>query len=82
MIDAHAFGTTCLSWEPYSKDESAIRFISGGNDNKLKIWSISHNKIAVEKMIALEGHSEAVTDVAWFNDINGKSMIASSGKVN
>ena len=81
LYDAHAFGVTCLSWEPYTKDELSVRFVSGGNDNMLKIWSINRMKNTPERIFNLEGHTEAISDVAWFNDTNGKSTIASCGKV-
>lgn len=58
-----------------------VRFVSGGNDNKLKIWTINRIKNNPEKIFNLEGHTEAISDVAWFNDLNGKSTVASCGKV-
>lgn len=47
----------------------------------LKIWSINRMKNTPERIFNLEGHTEAISDVAWFNDTNGKSTIASCGKV-
>ena len=81
LYDSHAFGVTCLSWEPFITEDLAIRFVSGGNDNILKVWSINRMKNTPERIFNLEAHTEEITDVAWFNDSNGRSTIASCGKV-
>jgi len=81
LYDAHAFGVTSISWEPSTREDQTIRFVSGGNDNKLKIWSINRLRNNPEKIFDLEGHTEVITDVAWFNNLNGRSTIASCGKV-
>jgi WD40 repeat protein len=72
---------TCLSWEPFTKEENNLRFVSGGNDHKLKIWTINKQRQNPEKIFNLEGHVEAITDVVWFNSSSGASTIVSSGKV-
>jgi WD40 repeat protein len=72
---------TCISWEPSTREDQTIRFVSGGNDNKLKIWSINRLRNNPEKVFDLEAHTEVITDVAWFNNLNGRSTVASCGKV-
>lgn len=81
ILEAHSFGVTCLAWEQYTKEDSSIRFVSGGNDNKLKIWTVNRSRNTTEKIFNLDGHNEAIIDVVWFKNANGTSTIVSSGKV-
>jgi len=72
---AHSIGVNAVSWAPSlapgaivsSNPTQAIskRFVSGGCDNLVKIWSFSEKDNSWKLEETLESHTDWVRDVAW-----------------
>lgn len=82
---AHDGGVNSASWAPLNTNEDAAgnsssikRFVSGGNDNLVKVWNYdsANNNTTLEA--TLEAHSDWVRDVAWSPSVLFKSYIASA----
>ncbi|KAG0642504.1 WD40-repeat-containing domain protein [Tuber brumale] len=56
------------------------RFVTGGSDNLVKIWSYSSEVGTYVEESVLEGHQDWVRDVAWAPSILPKSYIASASQ--
>jgi len=56
------------------------RFVTGGSDNLVKIWSYSPEVGTYVEESVLEGHQDWVRDVAWAPSILPKSYIASASQ--
>lgn len=87
--EAHSLGVNSVSWGPsffpitfQNEDESNLsnslapmRFVTGGCDNLVKVWTISENSqmedydsgLKILKSVDLEGHNDWVRDVCWLN---------------
>lgn len=86
--DAHALGVNSVSWGPafhpisfLTEDDGGnigktlvpLRFVTGGCDNMVKVWTITESNDADLtdsrnfKYQDLEGHTDWVRDVAWLN---------------
>jgi len=73
-FEAHKNGVSAVSWAPSSQPLSLSngsgssktnpRFVSGGFDNMIKIWSFEHGTWSQEGE-NLEAHSNWVRDVSW-----------------
>jgi len=57
---AHKGGVNAVSW---SDDTEVKRFVTGGCDNQVKIWTIKSGEPNQEEV--LSGHTAWVRDVAW-----------------
>ncbi len=91
-IDAHGLGVNCVSWGPafhpitFQRDKESclqnslapIRFVTGGCDNKVKIWEITDDEMDVsgnqqlsiknfKNTKVLSNHTDWVRDVNWLN---------------
>jgi protein transport protein SEC13 len=76
---AHAIGVNSVSWAPAiapgsfissSSQTSTIKsFVSGGCDNKVKIWKFSETDNTWRMEENLEHHTDWVRDVAWAPNI-------------
>uniref|UniRef100_A0A0N5B1W5 Protein SEC13 homolog n=1 Tax=Strongyloides papillosus TaxID=174720 RepID=A0A0N5B1W5_STREA len=91
--NVHEDGVNSVSFAPYgisgfSTDEMAAKvickkFVTCGNDKKVKIWSYSDSNGKWELEHTLEGHDDFVRDVAWAPfGVNGIATIASCGQDN
>ncbi|KAL3232878.1 Protein transport protein SEC13 [Nakaseomyces bracarensis] len=88
IIEAHRFGVNCISWaaptnttSTTKEDEEHVRrFVSGGNDNLVKIWTYNKEKEEYELEDTLEGHTDAVTAVDWSPTTLLQSYLASVSK--
>lgn len=56
------------------------RFVTGGCDNKVKIWKYDSTAETYTEEASLEGHSDWVRDVAWSPSVLSKSYIASASQ--
>ncbi|CAB4253759.1 similar to Saccharomyces cerevisiae YDR364C CDC40 Pre-mRNA splicing factor, important for catalytic step II of pre-mRNA splicing and plays a role in cell cycle progression [Maudiozyma barnettii] len=68
-FEGHKNGTTSLKFIP----NTGHLFLSGGNDNKIKLWDFYHERICIRDY---EGHSKSVNSMDFVND--GTSFISSS----
>merc|ERR1712065_98027 len=94
VFKAHAVGVNSVSWAPALPEGSLTntgrtarsdgsdlvhRFVSGGCDNMVKIWSLSNGEWTVEH--ALEHHTEWIRSVAWAPNVGlPTATIASAGQ--
>ncbi|KAF4122135.1 protein transport protein SEC13 [Geosmithia morbida] len=90
---AHGLGVNSVSWAPATAPGSLVssssssnaganrRFVTGGCDNVLRIWSYDVASQAYQKEgDDLDGHSDWVRDVAWSPTLLQKSYIASASQ--
>ena len=89
---AHGLGVNSVSWAPALATGSLVsasggnqtltrKFVTGGCDNLLRIWSCDTNVPNSYKQVAeLSGHSDWVRDVAWCPTVLQKSYIASASQ--
>jgi len=63
-IDAHRFGVNAVSWAPYNPSDENPKIVSGGVDNKVKIWEMNTDG-DWELKFTLSGHEDWVKDVSW-----------------
>ena len=70
---AHEVGVCSVSWGPVmSMTQATKRFVSGGADHKVKVWTEVENRFVPEE---LEMHSAAVRSVDWRPIINANREI-------
>jgi protein transport protein SEC13 len=90
-FSAHALGVNAVSWAPSTSPGSLVstsqqslsgirRFVTGGSDNLVKIWSWSQEKNEYVEETALKGHADWVRDVAWAPTVLQRSYIASASQ--
>lgn len=89
---AHGQGVNSVSWAPSTAPGSIIstnatpaaqrRFVTGGSDNTLKIWSwdAASAQYRCEEGGVLSGHTDWVLDVDWSPTVLQKSYIASASQ--
>lgn len=91
IIDAHRFGVNSVSWaaptsksttstQEEEKEEQVRRFVSGGNDNLVKVWKFNNDNGEYELEDTLEGHTDAVTAVDWSPTTLLQSYVATVSK--
>ncbi len=81
-FDAHNYGVNTINWAPFNKSEDYLKFVTGGCDNKVKVWVVERkNTPLVEIVTILEGHSDWVRDAVWITNNNESKLIASCGNV-
>lgn len=92
VFPVHDIGANSASWAPPTVSGSLVqtslqgqspearRFVTGGCDNKVKIWKYDSaiNNYTLES--TLEGHTDWVRDVAWSPSVLSKSYIASASQ--
>ncbi|KAK3945535.1 Protein transport protein sec13 [Diplogelasinospora grovesii] len=93
IFHAHGLGVNGVSWAPATTPGSIVssspgpgatgnrRFVTGGCDNLLKIWTHdpTTNSYKMERE-PLAGHTDWVRDVAWSPTVLQKSYIASASQ--
>ena len=93
IFHAHGLGVNSVSWAPATSPGSIVsskpgpkstgnrRFVTGGSDNALKIWTFdpAANGYKLERE-PLTGHTDWVRDVAWSPTVLQKSYIASASQ--
>ncbi|KAH6648060.1 protein transport protein SEC13 [Truncatella angustata] len=91
---AHGLGVNSVSWAPATTPGSIVssappsqgaltqrRFVSGGCDNLLKIWTYDPaTQGYTQESEPLTGHTDWVRDVAWSPTVLQKSYIASASQ--
>lgn len=90
---AHGLGVNSVSWAPATSPGSIVssapgpnatgnrRFVTGGCDNVLKIWSFDPAALTYkQEREPLTGHTDWVRDVAWSPTVLQKSYIASASQ--
>lgn len=90
---AHGLGVNSVSWAPAtslggqvagspgSETSGTRRFVTGGCDNLLKIWTYdAASQTYVPEREPLAGHTDWVRDVAWSPTLLQKSYIASASQ--
>ncbi len=90
---AHGLGVNSVSWAPATQPGSIVssnpgaaaagnrRFVTGGCDNLLKIWTWDPAQAGYKmEREPLAGHSDWVRDVAWSPTVLQKSYIASASQ--
>ncbi|KAI1196721.1 WD40 repeat-like protein [Nemania serpens] len=94
IIQAHALGANSVSWAPATTPGSIIsstppapgalgqrRFVTGGCDNLLKLWTYDPaTQSYKQEREPLAGHTDWVRDVAWSPTVLQKSYIASASQ--
>ncbi|KAG4028214.1 hypothetical protein MFRU_023g00510 [Monilinia fructicola] len=93
IFHAHGIGVNSVSWAPSSQPGSLVsasaggkeggikRFVTGGSDNLLRIWSWDQASLSYKVEGApLQGHGDWVRDVAWSPTVLQKSYIASASQ--
>jgi len=93
VFQTHAIGCNAVAWAPATSPGSIVqtsgsapnasgvrRFVTGGSDNLVKIWSWNAESGQYVEEATLEGHSDWVRDVAWAPSILPKSYIASASQ--
>ncbi|KAL0633838.1 GTPase-activating protein S13 [Maublancomyces gigas] len=89
LFSAHVIGCNAVSWAPATQPGSVVsgagaggqrRFVTGGSDNTVKIWTWSAESGVYIEEYTLEGHTDWVRDVAWAPSILQKSYIASASQ--
>lgn len=94
-FQAHGLGVNSVSWAPATTPGSIVssttpgqgggaasqrRFVTGGCDNLLKIWTFDTATQGYTKEAELTGHTDWVRDVAWSSTVLQKSYIASASQ--
>ncbi|KAG6126307.1 GTPase-activating protein S13 [Claviceps purpurea] len=92
-LPAHGLGVNSVSWAPATTPGSIIssaptpgsmgnrRFVTGGSDNMVKIWSFDPaSQSYKQEGESLAGHGDWVRDVAWSPTVLQKSYIASASQ--
>ncbi|KAG9253721.1 nuclear pore complex, component sec13 [Emericellopsis atlantica] len=92
-LHAHGLGVNSVSWAPALTPGSIAssnpgpgasgnrRFVTGGCDNLLKIWTFDvASGTYVQEGEALAGHGDWVRDVAWSPTVLQRSYIASASQ--
>ncbi|KAI0987331.1 hypothetical protein GJ496_004060 [Pomphorhynchus laevis] len=74
VLNAHEMGVNSICWGPLPY----LRFVSGGSDGVVKIWSPNSNK-EWTVIDSLTAHKDCVRDVAWSPSLS-RSYIASCGQ--
>ncbi|MBE3046399.1 hypothetical protein IMZ48_28480 [Candidatus Bathyarchaeota archaeon] len=90
---AHGLGVNSVSWAPATDPSSLMantptpesagtrRFVTGGCDNVLKIWTFdAASQSYNQEREPLSGHTDWVRDVAWSPTLLQKSYIASASQ--
>lgn len=92
IFQAHGIGVNSVSWAPStapgnlvqsnpSQQGGSRRFVTGGSDNLLKIWSYdAASQSYKQEREPLTGHTDWVRDVAWSPTVLQKSYIASASQ--
>jgi len=92
IFPAHGVGVNSVSWAPSTLPGSLVsstggastqgvrRFVTGGSDNTLKIWSFDSASQNYKAETTLTGHQDWVRDVAWSPSILQRSYIASASQ--
>ncbi|EPE03724.1 protein transport protein sec13 [Ophiostoma piceae UAMH 11346] len=97
IFPAHGLGVNSVSWAPATSAGSLIssnpspsssgnrRFVTGGSDNVLRIWTWdpatnTYVPEGSEQQATLVGHTDWVRDVAWSPTVLQKSYIASASQ--
>lgn len=96
LFTAHATGCNAVSWAPDVSPGSIVqsssttssttphsgirKFVTGGSDNLVKIWSYSPDADNYVVETVLDGHHDWVRDVAWAPSILAKTYIASASQ--
>ena len=77
MNAAHQSSINGLSWQPLMPgEESVARLVTGGSDNKLKIWRFEGSKLTLEQEL-LDSNGPAHND--WVRDVDWLKSGATSG---
>lgn len=84
MWSAHKTGCNAVSWAPYDAQSvgqsgSGLRLVTGGCDNRVKVWRCGADGEWTEEMVLPPLHTDWVRDVAWAPTvgIGGGAVIAS-----
>lgn len=93
MFQAHGLGVNAVSWAPSGMPGAiarrdaggagtgARRFVTGGSDNRVKVWEFQQQSGTYTNTIVLpNGHVDWVRDVAWSPTLLSKSYIASASQ--
>ncbi|KAK3117502.1 GTPase-activating protein S13 [Teratosphaeriaceae sp. CCFEE 6253] len=94
IFPAHGLGVNSVSWAPATlpgqltsaqapgkgAGEVQRRFVTGGSDNLVKIWSFNAATQGYDNVATLSGHSDWVRDVAWSPTPLSKQYIASASQ--
>ncbi|KAK0948968.1 GTPase-activating protein S13, partial [Friedmanniomyces endolithicus] len=93
IFPAHGLGVNSVSWAPSmgpgqltsaqapgKGSEVQRRFVTGGSDNLVKIWSYSGTTQTYDNVATLQGHGDWVRDVAWSPTPLSKQYIASASQ--
>jgi len=94
IFPAHGLGVNAVSWAPAilpgqltsaqapAKGGSEVqrRFVTGGSDNLVKLWSYDATSQSYDSVATLTGHSDWVRDVAWSPTPLSKQYIASASQ--
>lgn len=90
IFPAHGLGVNSVSWAPSTTPGSLVtsssgpsglrRFVTGGSDNLLRIWSFDSASQTYKPEASLQGHTDWVRDVAWSPTVLQKSYIASASQ--
>lgn len=92
IFPAHGQGVNAVSWAPAVTPGSLVRrdaggegavqrkFVTGGSDNKLRIWAFDPKTGEYPCTQELLGHTGWVRDVAWAPTVLSKSYIASASQ--
>jgi len=93
MFPAHGLGVNSVSWAPSvlpgqltsaqapgQQTQPQRRFVTGGSDNLVKLWSFNPTTASYDNTTTLKGHSDWVRDVAWSPTPLSKQYIASASQ--
>ncbi|KAL2891723.1 protein transporter sec-13 [Ceratocystis lukuohia] len=93
IFQAHGSGVNSVSWAPATSPGTIVsstpspaatgirRFVTGGCDNLLRLWSFdAASQSYVQDGEPLTGHTDWVRDVAWSPTVLKKSYIASASQ--
>jgi protein transport protein SEC13 len=93
MFPAHGLGVNGVGWAPAlapgqltsaqapgKVPEGVRRFVTGGSDNLVKVWTCNPATAAYDNTLTLRGHTDWVRDVAWSPTPLSKQYIASASQ--